>query len=59
MAEKRFEKIYTQSDDNSLGTVQTEIWKDKITGVQYLWHRMPGGSGLAVLVDKDGKPVIE
>lgn len=50
---ERFEKIYSQGVMNS-----TEIWVDKETGVNYLWHNNGYAGGLTILVDKDGKPVI-
>ncbi len=50
--EKRFERVYSQ-DMRS-----TEIWVDKETGVNYLYHQSGYGGGLTVLLDKDGKPVI-
>ena len=50
--EKRFEKIYSQG----LGT--TEIWIDKETGVNYLFHTSGNAGGLTVLLDREGKPVI-
>ena len=50
--EKRFEKIYSQS----AGSV--EIWVDKETGVNYLYHSSGYAGGLTVLLDKDGKPVV-
>ena len=48
----RFEKVYTQG----MGTI--EIWIDKETGVNYLYHNSGYSGGLTVLLDKDGKPVI-
>ena len=50
--EKRFEKIYSQ------GAGSTEIWVDKKTGVNYLYHSSGYSGGLTVLVDSDGKPII-
>lgn len=50
--EKRFEKIYTQ------GAGTTEIWVDKETGVNYLYHSSGYSGGLTPLLDRDGKPVI-
>ncbi len=50
--EKRFEKTYSQG----MGT--TEIWVDKETGVNYLFHQSGYAGGLTVLLGKDGKPVI-
>ena len=50
--DKRFEKSYSQS----AGTI--EIWVDKETGVNYLYHSTGYAGGLTVLLDKDGKPVV-
>ena len=50
--DKRFEKIYSQS----MGSM--EIWVDKETGVNYLYHQSGYAGGLTVLLDKDGNPVI-
>lgn len=50
--DKRFEKVYTQSAGS------TEIWVDKETGVNYLFHTSGYSGGLTVLLDKDGKPVV-
>lgn len=51
--DKRFEKIYSQD----LGS--TEIWVDRQTGVQYLFHACGYAGGLTVLTDRDGKPMIQ
>lgn len=53
MAEKRFEKIYVQG---SLDVM--EIWVDKETGVNYLFHYSGTASGLTPLLDREGKPII-
>ena len=50
--DKRFEKVYSQ------GVGSIEIWVDKETGVNYLFHASGYAGGLTVLLDKDGKPVI-
>ena len=50
--DKRFEKVYSQS----VGAI--EIWVDKETGVNYLYHSAGYSGGLTVLLDKDGKPVV-
>lgn len=50
--EKRFKRIYSQE----MGS--TEIWVDKETGVNYLFHASGYSGGLTVLLNKDGKPVI-
>lgn len=51
--DKRFEKVYSQS-----GFTSTEIWVDKETGVNYLFHASGYAGGLTPLLDKDGKPVV-
>ncbi len=48
----RFEKVYSQNMSS------TEIWVDKETGVNYLYHSSGYSGGLTVLLDKDGKPVV-
>ncbi len=51
--EERFEKIYSQG-----ALTTTEIWVDKETGVNYLYHAGGYSGGLTPLLDRDGKPVI-
>ena len=51
--DKRFEKVYTQG-----ALTTTEIWGDKETGVNYLFHADGNAGGLTPLLDKDGRPVI-
>lgn len=51
--DKRFEKVYTQG-----ALTTTEIWVDKETGVNYLFHADGNAGGLTPLLDKDGQPVI-
>lgn len=54
MANKeRFEKVYSQGKVNV-----TEIWVDKETGVNYLYHVFGYSGGLTPLLDREGKPVI-
>ena len=50
---ERFEKTYSQGTMNV-----TEIWVDKETGVNYLYHAAGYSGGLTPLLDRDGKPVI-
>ena len=51
--DERFEKVYSQ------GFIEVmEIWVDKETGVNYLYHAAGNGGGLTPLLDRDGKPVI-
>lgn len=49
----RFKKTYSQGVMNVV-----EIWVDKETGVNYLFHQSGYAGGLTPLLDKDGKPVI-
>lgn len=50
---ERFEKVYSQGTLNV-----TEIWVDKETGVNYMFHASGYAGGLAPLLDRDGKPVV-
>ncbi|MCL2860004.1 MAG: DUF6440 family protein [Oscillospiraceae bacterium] len=36
-----------------------EIYTDKETGIQYLFVEKNWGCGLTVLLDRDGKPLID
>ena len=50
--DRRFEEVYSQ------GTLTiTEIWVDRETGVNYLFHASGNAGGLTPLLDKDGRPV--
>ncbi len=51
--EDRFEKIYKQGMSNV-----TEIWVDRETGQQYLFHSSGYAGGLTPLLDKEGKPMV-
>lgn len=51
--EDRFVRIYSQGSINV-----SEIWVDKQTGVNYLYHISGYAGGLTPLLDRDGKPVI-
>lgn len=53
MAEKRFVKVY---DDGAFGS--NEIWVDKETGVNYLFHQSGYAGGLTPLLKADGTPVV-
>ena len=53
MAEKRFVKIY---DDGAFGS--NEIWVDKETGVNYLFHASGYAGGLTPLLNADGTPIV-
>lgn len=51
--EERFEKVYTQGKLNIM-----EIWVDKETGVQYVYHLVGYADGMSPLLDVDGKPLL-
>ncbi len=50
---ERFEKVYSQGTLNV-----TEIWVDKETGVNYVFHASGYAGGMTPLLDRDGKPVV-
>ena len=51
--DQRFEKVYSQ------GTMTTmEIWVDKETGVNYVFHASGYAGGMTPLLDRYGKPVV-
>ena len=49
----RFERVYSQGMMNT-----TEIWVDRETGVNYLYHTCGNSGGMTPLLDREGKPVI-
>lgn len=51
--QERFEKVYSQGTLNV-----TEIWVDKETGVNYVFHASGYAGGMTPLLDRDGKPVV-
>lgn len=51
--DKRFEKVYSQG-----GLACMEIWVDKETGVNYLYHQSGYSGGLTPLLDKDGNVIV-
>ena len=51
--DERFERVYGQGTLSGM-----EIWVDKETGVNYLFHFAGNAGGLTPLLDNDGQPVI-
>ena len=51
--DERFEKVYSQGAVNV-----TEIWVDKETGVNYIFHASGYAGGMTPLLDRDGKAVV-
>ena len=52
-SEKRFIKVYSEGAFGS-----NEIWVDKETGVNYLFHAAGYAGGLCPLLNRDGTPVV-
>lgn len=50
---ERFENVYSQG-----GLSTMEIWVDKETGVNYLFHTSGYAGGMTPLLGRDGKPII-
>ena len=50
---ERFEKVYSQGAMNVM-----EIWVDKETGVNYVFHASGYAGGMTPLLDREEKPVI-
>ena len=53
-SDNRFVKTYSQA--GFLAAV--EIWVDRLTGVNYLFHKDGYGGGLTPLLNRDGTPVV-
>ena len=51
--EKRFVRVYSEGAFGS-----NEIWVDRETGVNYLFHAEGYAGGLTVLLNRDGTPVV-
>ncbi|MBD5137422.1 MAG: xylan 1,4-beta-xylosidase [Lachnospiraceae bacterium] len=49
----RFKKVYSQGKLEGM-----EIWIDRETGINYLFHFAGYSGGLTPLLDEQGKPVI-
>ena len=50
---ERFERTYTQGAVSLI-----EIWVDKETGVNYMFHQNGYSGGLTPLLDAEGKPLV-
>ena len=50
---ERFAKVYSQGTMNVM-----EIWVDKETGVNYVFHAGGYAGGMTPLLDREGKPII-
>ena len=56
MAEKNKRFIRTLQEAGWTGT--TEIWVDRETGVNYLFHATGNAGGMTPLLNRDGPPVL-
>ena len=54
MSSKRFEEIYSQGQ-----LKVNKVIRDNETGVLYLSHQAGYGVGLTVMVDQEGKPLVD
>ncbi|WP_404452565.1 DUF6440 family protein [Virgibacillus necropolis] len=54
MSNKRFETIYTQGK-----LEQFKVLRDNETGVLYMSNYAGAGGGLTVMVDQEGKPLVD
>lgn len=51
--ENRFVKTYSQGAFDTM-----EIWVDRETGVNYIFHWNGSAGGMTPLLDAEGKPVV-
>jgi len=56
MAKKEGRFVKTLMESGWSG--RTEVWVDRQTGVNYLFHSDGNAAGLTVLLNRDGTPVI-
>ena len=56
MAKKTDRFIKTLTENGWLGS--TEVWVDRETGVNYLFHSTGNAGGLTPLLNRDGTPVV-
>lgn len=54
MSDKRFEEVYKQGKLKVM-----KVIRDNETGVLYMLHQEGYGSGLTVMVDREGNPLVD
>ena len=54
--EDRFKQVLV--DTGSMTEARFEVYVDRKTGVNYLFCQQVYASGLCVMVDRDGKPIV-
>ena len=52
--DKRFILLHSESSSFQ----DSQIWVDRETGVNYLWHSSGEAGGMTPLLDREGKPII-
>ncbi|MBE6963276.1 MAG: hypothetical protein E7443_01575 [Ruminococcaceae bacterium] len=57
MAKKKDHRFVRVHSESKLSGA-SEIWVDKETGVNYLYHSAGYGGGLTPLLNRDGTPVV-
>ena len=50
---ERFERVYSQGTENVM-----EIWVDRETDVNYVFHASGCAGGMTPLLDRNGTPII-
>ena len=58
MAKEKKEKRFIKTHGESSLHGSSEIWVDRETGVNYLYHTAGNSGGLTPLLNRDGTPVI-
>ncbi len=58
MFKKNSNKRFFTTLSQTSGLASTEIWVDRVTGVNYLFIAEGYAGGLTVLLDADGNPVV-
>ena len=58
MAKEKKEKRFIKTHGESGLQGSSEIWVDRETGVNYLYHSAGYSGGLTPLLNRDGTPVI-
>ena len=56
MAKK--DKRFIMTLDEATLLTNSQIWVDRVTGVNYLWHNDGSAGGLTPLLKADGTPVV-
>ncbi len=58
MSKEKKSRRFVKDFSESTFATNTQIWVDRLTGVNYLFHAESYAGGLTPLLDPEGKPVI-